>query len=157
MVKLPRKEAESPSPEVFKNTCRCGTLGHGLVWDLAVPGYRLDLMIFKVFFNLMILSAEAHSVYLEHTTSLERFQTRMQSTLLRYWTLTIPVELKHLPVLPPQHVHISRFPHPISSEAANPKDMGAGRNGRTQQRQSTKQFMARLYLPWIQTYQPQGL
>lgn len=38
VVKLPRKEAEFPSPEGFKNTCRCGTLGRGLGWDLAVPG-----------------------------------------------------------------------------------------------------------------------
>lgn len=52
---------------------------------------------------------------------------------------------------------IRRRYHSFSPEALNPKDMGAERNGRMQQCQSTKQFMARLYLPWRQPYQPQGL
>lgn len=47
--------------------------------------------------------------------------------------------------------------HSFSPEALNPRNMGAERNGRMQQCQSTKQFMARLYLLWIQPYQPQGL
>jgi len=29
--RLPRAGVESPSPEMFKKACRCGTLGHGLV------------------------------------------------------------------------------------------------------------------------------
>jgi len=49
--RLPSDGVESPSLEVFKKTCRCGTLGYGLV-DMVVLGRRLDLMILEVFSNL---------------------------------------------------------------------------------------------------------
>lgn len=39
-------------PGNVDNTCECGTWGHGLVVNLAVPSQRLDLMIFKGFSNL---------------------------------------------------------------------------------------------------------
>jgi len=42
---------ESPSLEVFKKTCRCGTSGHGLVGMVLLGGW-LDLMILEVFSNL---------------------------------------------------------------------------------------------------------
>jgi len=40
-----------PIPGGVQNTCRCGTLGHGLA-GLAVLGWGLDLMILEVFSNL---------------------------------------------------------------------------------------------------------
>lgn len=87
-----------------------------------------------------------------------------EHSLLHNWTLSISVELKHPPegwfrkvAAAPHHIHISQFSHPISPEALNPKDMGAEKNGKTQQCQNTKQFMTMLHLPWIQPYQPQGL
>jgi len=42
---------ESPSLEVFKKMCRCGTSGHGLA-GMVVLGWWLDLMILEVFSNL---------------------------------------------------------------------------------------------------------
>jgi len=49
--RLPREVVESPSLEVFKKTCRCGTSGHGLA-GMVVLGWQLDLMILEVFSNL---------------------------------------------------------------------------------------------------------
>jgi len=48
---LPREVVESPSLEVFKKTCRYGTLGYGLA-GMVVLGCRLDLMVLEVSFNL---------------------------------------------------------------------------------------------------------
>ena len=48
--RLPREVAESPSLEMLKKTCRCGTLPHGLA-GMVVMGWWLDL-IFQVFSNL---------------------------------------------------------------------------------------------------------
>ena len=50
-TRLPRAVVESPSLEVFKKTCRCGTSGHGLVGMVVLGGW-LDLMILEVFSNL---------------------------------------------------------------------------------------------------------
>jgi len=48
---LPREMVESPSLEVIKKSCRCGTLGYGLVGMVVLGGW-LDLMIVEVFSNL---------------------------------------------------------------------------------------------------------
>ena len=50
-TRLPRAVVESPSLEGFKNTCRCGTLGHGLAGMVLLGGW-LDFTILKVFSNL---------------------------------------------------------------------------------------------------------
>ena len=55
-IRLPREVGEPPSLEVFNKTCGCGILGRGLVVDLAVLGYRLDLMIFSNLNASMILT-----------------------------------------------------------------------------------------------------
>ena len=49
--RLPGEVVESPSLEVFKKMCRCGTLGHGLI-GIVVLDWWLDLMILEVFSNL---------------------------------------------------------------------------------------------------------
>jgi len=49
--RLPMEVVESPSLEVFKTTCRCGTSGYSLV-GMVVLGWWLDLMILEVFSNL---------------------------------------------------------------------------------------------------------
>jgi len=49
--RLPKEVVESPSLEVFKNTCRYGTSGYGLV-GMVLLGGSLDLMILGVFSNL---------------------------------------------------------------------------------------------------------
>jgi len=49
--RLPREVVESPSLEVFKKTCRCGTSGYGLVGMVVLGGW-LDLMALEVFSNL---------------------------------------------------------------------------------------------------------
>jgi len=36
--RLPREVVESPSLEVFKKTCRCGTLGYGLIGMVVLGG-----------------------------------------------------------------------------------------------------------------------
>jgi len=49
--RLPREVVESPSLEVYKKTCGCGSSGHSLV-DVVVLGRQLDYMILEVFSNL---------------------------------------------------------------------------------------------------------
>jgi len=49
--RLPREMVESPSLEVFKKMCRCGTSGSGLVGMVVLGGW-LDLMILDIFSNL---------------------------------------------------------------------------------------------------------
>jgi len=49
--RLPREVAESPSLEVFKKMCRCGTSGYNFVGTVVLGGW-LDLMILEVFSNL---------------------------------------------------------------------------------------------------------
>jgi len=49
--RLPREVVESPSLEVLKKTCRCGTSGHCLAGVVVLCGW-LDLMILEVFSNL---------------------------------------------------------------------------------------------------------
>jgi len=49
--RLPREVVESPSLEMLKKMCRCGTSGYGLVGMVVLGGW-LDLMILKVFSNL---------------------------------------------------------------------------------------------------------
>jgi len=48
---LPREVVKSPSLEVFKKTCKCGTSGYGLV-DMVLLGGWLGLMIIVVSSNL---------------------------------------------------------------------------------------------------------
>jgi len=49
--RLSREAVESPSLEVFKKTCRCGTLGYGLVGMVVLGGW-FDFVILEVFSNL---------------------------------------------------------------------------------------------------------
>jgi len=65
--RLPREVVESPSLEVFKKTCRGGTLGYGLVGMVVLGGW-LDLMILEVFSKLndsMILNNDI--AYIQYT------------------------------------------------------------------------------------------
>jgi len=48
---LGREVVESPSLEVFKKTCSCGTSGYGVVGMVVLGGW-LDLMILEAVFNL---------------------------------------------------------------------------------------------------------
>jgi len=48
--RLPREVVESPSLEVFKKTCRCGTSGHGLA-GMVVLGGQLDLIMLRGLFQ----------------------------------------------------------------------------------------------------------
>ena len=52
---LPREMVESPSLEVFKKSCRCGTLGYGLEGMVALAGW-LDLMILETAVNCKLNS-----------------------------------------------------------------------------------------------------
>ena len=49
--RLPREVVESPSLEVFKKMCRCGTSGYSLVSTVVLGGW-LDFMTLEVFSNL---------------------------------------------------------------------------------------------------------
>jgi len=49
--RLPREVVESPSLEVFKKMCRCGTSGYDLAGMVMLGGW-LDLMILEVFSTL---------------------------------------------------------------------------------------------------------
>jgi len=49
--RLPREVVESPSLEMLKKTCRCGTLGYGLAGMVVLGGW-LSLLILEVFSNL---------------------------------------------------------------------------------------------------------
>jgi len=49
--RLPRDVVESPTLEMLKKMCRCGTLGYGLVGMVVLGGW-LELMILEVFSNL---------------------------------------------------------------------------------------------------------
>jgi len=49
--RLRKEVVETPSLEVFKKTCRCGTSGYGLVGMMVLGGW-LDFMILEVFSNL---------------------------------------------------------------------------------------------------------
>jgi len=55
--RLPREVIESPSLEVFKKTCRCGTSGYGLVGKVVLGGW-LD-SILEVFSNLRFYDSAA--------------------------------------------------------------------------------------------------
>jgi len=55
--RLPRQVVESPSLEVFKKTCRCGTSGYGLVGTvvMALMDGLDDLVVFSNFNDSVIL------------------------------------------------------------------------------------------------------